>query len=100
MEFKYTPKKTCSTKITFDLDSANIIRDIRFTDGCDGNLKGIAALAEGMDAAELVKKFRGMRCGKKNTSCPDQLAQAIEKAINISVINAGSEPRAYDLGGL
>lgn len=82
MEHNFTPKKTCSTKISFDLDDKNIIRNIRFTDGCDGNLKGISALAEGMDAAELAGKFKGLRCGRKNTSCPDQLAQAIEQAMN------------------
>jgi len=82
MKFEYKPHKTCSTKIVFDLDDDKTIRNIKFTDGCNGNLSGIATLAEGMDAATLAGKLKGTRCGRKNTSCPDQLAQAIEQALH------------------
>jgi uncharacterized protein (TIGR03905 family) len=80
MNFEYKTKGTCSSKITFDLGDEGIISNIRFTDGCNGNLNGISALAESMDAETLKSKFKGIRCGRKKTSCPDQLAIAIEEA--------------------
>ena len=67
--------------ISFDLDNG-IVSDIKFTGGCNGNLKGIAKLAEGMNAEDVIAKLRGIRCGFKTTSCPDQLANAIEYALN------------------
>ena len=81
MRYEYKPKNTCSTKIEFDIDENNKLSKIRFTDGCNGNLSGISALAEGMDATELAGRLKGTRCGRKNTSCPDQFAQAIEQAL-------------------
>jgi uncharacterized protein (TIGR03905 family) len=81
MKHFYKTKNTCSTSITFEIDGGKV-RNIAFTDGCNGNLKGVAALADGMDAQELVKKLKGMRCGRKQTSCPDQLATAVEQAMS------------------
>ncbi|MCL2058281.1 MAG: TIGR03905 family TSCPD domain-containing protein [Oscillospiraceae bacterium] len=81
MKHEYKTKGTCSSKITFDLGDDKKISNIRFTDGCNGNLNGISALADGMDAETLVSKFKGTRCGRKKTSCPDQLATAIEEAL-------------------
>ena len=81
MTYEYKPKNTCSTKIEFKIDDDNKLRNIRFTDGCNGNLSGISALAEGMDAAELAGRLKGTRCGRKNTSCPDQFALAVEQAL-------------------
>lgn len=81
MTYEYKTKGTCSQKITFDLED-NKIKNVNFIGGCHGNLQGIAALVEGMDANEVVTKLSGIRCGWKNTSCPDQLALAVEHAIH------------------
>jgi uncharacterized protein (TIGR03905 family) len=89
MNHRYATKNTCSTAITFELDGGRV-RNIAFTDGCNGNLKGLAVLADGMDAHELVKKLKGLRCGRKHTSCPDQLAAAVEQAL--AGAGAGAEP--------
>jgi uncharacterized protein (TIGR03905 family) len=78
--FEYKPKGTCSTKITFDIKDGKI-RQIAFKDGCEGNLNGISKLAEGMDARQLVSMLKGTRCGRRKTSCPDQLAIAVEQAL-------------------
>jgi uncharacterized protein (TIGR03905 family) len=80
MKHSYATKNTCSTAITFEIDGGKV-RNIAFTDGCNGNLKGLALLADGMDAQELVKKLKGLHCGRKHTSCPDQLAMAVEQAL-------------------
>ena len=75
---EYKTKGTCSTKIHFDITDGKV-HNISFEDGCDGNLKALSILAEGMDAKELVAKLKGIRCGRRKTSCSDQLAQAVEK---------------------
>jgi uncharacterized protein (TIGR03905 family) len=76
--FEYKTKGTCSTKIHFDLAEGKI-HSLSFDDGCEGNLSALGVLLEGMEAAEAVKKLKGLRCGKRKTSCADQLAQAIEQ---------------------
>jgi uncharacterized protein (TIGR03905 family) len=78
--YEYTTQGTCSSRIRFDIRD-NRVCDVAFEGGCNGNLTGISALVEGMDANELVKKLKGVRCGFKQTSCPDQLATAIGLAI-------------------
>ncbi|MDD6202141.1 MAG: TIGR03905 family TSCPD domain-containing protein [Lachnospiraceae bacterium] len=78
---KYQPKGICATAIDVELDG-DIIKSVKFTGGCDGNHKGICALVEGMPAAEAVRRLRGIRCGMRSTSCPDQLAVILEKLIN------------------
>ncbi|MDR2739596.1 MAG: TIGR03905 family TSCPD domain-containing protein [Treponema sp.] len=78
--YEYNTQGTCSTKIRFDIRD-NKVYGLSFTDGCDGNLSGLSLLAEGMEAAELIKRLKGVRCGSKKTSCPDQLARALEKAV-------------------
>lgn len=80
MTYKYRTRGTCSTLITFDINDG-IVSDVRFTGGCNGNLKGIAKLAEGMNAQDIIDRLKGIRCGFKTTSCPDQLASAIESAL-------------------
>lgn len=75
--FTYTPVGTCSRAIEIDIDADGLIADIRFLGGCHGNLQGMSALARGMRPAEVAEKIRGIRCGHKATSCPDQLAQAL-----------------------
>ena len=77
---KYQPKGVCSTYIDIDLDNG-IIQTVSFTGGCNGNLKGISKLVEGMDAKDAIQRLKGIRCGFKSTSCPDQLAQALETMI-------------------
>lgn len=74
--FTYNTKGTCSTIITFDVDDENKLRNVRFLRGCSGNLQGVSKLVEGRDADEVVALLSGIRC-RGNTSCPDQLAQAI-----------------------
>ncbi|MBI5210802.1 MAG: TIGR03905 family TSCPD domain-containing protein [Elusimicrobia bacterium] len=73
----HKPTGTCSSLITIEVDGGRVKR-IEFKDGCSGNTQGIAALAEGMPVWEVVRRLRGIRCGDKKTSCPDQLAQALE----------------------
>lgn len=82
MEYKYKTHGTCSRMITFKIDDDGIVSDIQFEGGCNGNLKGIAKLAEGMKAEDVIEKIKGLKCGLKNTSCPDQFATALEEAIN------------------
>ena len=78
MHKTYKTQGTCSTQIDFDVID-NKIYNVKFTNGCNGNLKGIAALVEGQDIKEVEKKLKGIKCGFKNTSCPDQIAKALEE---------------------
>lgn len=80
MTVTYTPQGTCSRKMTVDVENG-IIRDVRIEGGCDGNLQGISQLVVGMDARRAIKRMKGIRCGFKPTSCPDQLSIALEKAL-------------------
>lgn len=80
MTYEYRTKGTCASKITFSLEDG-VIHDVKFTGGCSGNTQGVAALVEGMDAREAVQRMKGIRCGMKPTSCPDQLAKALEAAL-------------------
>lgn len=80
MTYTYQTKGTCSSQIQFDLDDSRI-HNVKFTGGCNGNLKAIAALIEGMDSNEVIERVKGIRCGFKNTSCADQLALAIQDAV-------------------
>lgn len=83
MTYEYHPVGTCSTAIHFELRE-NRVYNLSFTNGCDGNLKGIAALAEAQDAQALINRLRGIRCKSRPTSCPDQLAQALSQALSPS----------------
>ncbi|MDD4292152.1 MAG: TIGR03905 family TSCPD domain-containing protein [Clostridia bacterium] len=74
---KYTTHGTCSREIEFDIKD-NKICDVRFLGGCNGNLQGISVLVEGMDVDDVIKNLKGIDCGGKGTSCPDQLAKALE----------------------
>jgi uncharacterized protein (TIGR03905 family) len=74
----YKTKGTCSRAITFDIQN-NKVTNVRFEGGCSGNTQGVAALVEGMDIDEAIHRMRGIRCGFKPTSCPDQLAIALEQ---------------------
>lgn len=80
MTYNYRPQGVCARGLSFEIED-NIVKNIEFTGGCSGNTKGVAALAEGMDANELIERLNGIRCGFKSTSCPDQLAKAVAKAL-------------------
>ena len=77
----YSTKGTCSKQIIFDIDSENKIRNVKFIGGCSGNLQGIAMLVRGMSAQEAAERLRGIRCGAKASSCPDQLARGLEQIL-------------------
>ncbi len=79
MTFTYKTRGTCSSQITFDLNG-NVVSNVKFYGGCNGNLKGIANLVEGMTVEEISERLSGVTCGFKSTSCPDQLAKAIVEA--------------------
>ncbi len=73
----YKTKGTCSTNIHFEVEDGKV-KNVSFTGGCNGNLKGISALVEGMKVEDVINKLEGTRCGFKSTSCPDQLAKALK----------------------
>ena len=76
---KYRTKGTCSSSIDIEMDG-NVIKSVIFTGGCNGNLQGISKLVEGMDIDTVIERLDGIHCGMKETSCPDQLANALKKA--------------------
>ena len=81
MEYIYRPKGVCSMQIKFEIDHNNVVKNIRFTGGCNGNLQGVSKLANGKKAEEIITFLEGINCGGKGTSCPDQLARALREAI-------------------
>jgi uncharacterized protein (TIGR03905 family) len=81
--FEYKTRGTCSSKIRFDLRDGRI-HSLSFEDGCNGNLKAISALVEGMETGALIKQLAGIRCGQRETSCADQLARAVAEALRKS----------------
>ena len=78
---KYITSGTCSREIEFEVVDGKV-HDVRFLGGCNGNLKGVGALIEGMEIHEAISRIKGIKCGMKNTSCPDQLALALEQYLN------------------
>ena len=81
MEYSYKTRGTCSREIAFEIEDGKV-KNVQFFGGCNGNLKGIGALVEGMEVAEVIRRVEGIRCGTKVTSCPDQLAQALKAVQN------------------
>ena len=81
MAYSYKTKGTCSQEILFDLREGKV-HDVQFISGCHGNTQGVAALVEGMDVDEVIARLKGIKCGRRPTSCPDQLALALEAARN------------------
>ena len=79
MRYQFPNTGVCSSQVAFDLNDG-IVTNVKFTGGCNGNLQGISRLVEGMDIDEVIARTRGIRCGMKPTSCPDQLARALEQA--------------------
>ena len=78
MHYEHTNKGTCSRSILFDIEDGKV-KNVQYIGGCNGNLKGIGSLVEGMDIDEVIARLEGTICGMKNTSCPDQLAQALKE---------------------
>ncbi len=79
MEYSYKTQGTCSSRIDFDLEG-NVVHNVRFTGGCNGNLKAIGILTDGMTVEEIEEKLKGNTCGFRSTSCADQLAKAVRAA--------------------
>ncbi len=79
MQYTYKTKGTCSREINFEVENGKV-KNVQFIGGCNGNLKGIGALVEGMDVEDVIARVEGIHCGMKATSCPDQLAQALKAA--------------------
>jgi len=79
MQFEYKTKGTCSQYINFEIEDGKL-KNVQYIGGCNGNLKGISSLVEGMDIDEVIARLEGTTCGMKNTSCPDQLATALKEA--------------------
>ena len=79
MQYTYKPRGVCSRAITFELE-AGIVKNVRFSGGCNGNTQGIAALVDGMPIDEVIRRLQHIDCNGKGTSCPDQLANALIQA--------------------
>ena len=78
MTIEYTPRGVCSRKMIIDVEDG-VVKSLKVQGGCDGNLKGISRLVEGMQVSDVIERLDGIRCGFKNTSCPAQLAEALKK---------------------
>ena len=81
MTFDYIPKGVCARKFTIQVEDG-VIQSVKAEGGCNGNLQGISHLVEGMKIDDAISKLKGIRCGFKPTSCPDQLARALEEIKN------------------
>lgn len=81
MTVTFRPQGTCSQEMRVRLSDDNVIEELEVLGGCSGNLQGIAALVRGMPAQEAIAKLKGIRCGFKPTSCPDQLAKGLEREL-------------------
>ncbi len=81
MTIEYTPRGVCSRKMTIEVEDG-VVKQLKVVGGCDGNLKGISRLVEGMRVEDVIERLQDIRCGFKNTSCPAQLAEALKKNIN------------------
>lgn len=80
MHYSYTTHGTCSQQIDFDIDENDVVTNIEFYGGCNGNLKALSKAMDGKTADEIYELFNGITCGYKGTSCSDQLANAVKEA--------------------
>lgn len=80
MQYEYKTKGTCSQRILFEIEDGKV-KNVQFIGGCNGNLQGISKLVEGMAVQDVIERIKGIRCGMKPTSCPDQLATALSEAL-------------------
>ena len=87
MTYTFQPRGVCSQRIEIDVEDG-LVQDVQFTGGCSGNLQGISKLVVGMPAKDAIARLRGIRCGFKPTSCPDQLSIALEKALEAETAGA------------
>lgn len=78
MRFTYKTKEVCSRSIDIEVEN-DVVKSVRFNGGCNGNTQGIAALVQGMQVDDVIERLRSIRCGIRSTSCPDQLAEALEE---------------------
>ena len=78
MEYRYSPEGVCSREMIIEMDG-DIIKSVKIVGGCPGNTVGVSTMVEGKNIDEVIKKLKGIPCGVKGTSCPDQLARALEK---------------------
>lgn len=85
-KFTFYPQGVCSMMIEIELED-DIIKDVVFTGGCNGNLSGISKLIKGMRAEDVIGKLEGTTCGFKDTSCPDQLSKALRQALAQNGVN-------------
>ena len=95
MKYDFSPKGVCPFRLEFELDG-DVVRNIHFEGGCNGNLQAVSILADGMTVDEIKEKLLGIRCGFKDTSCSDQLARAIIKASEKEASEKGGEPVTAD----
>ena len=79
MEYRYKPNGVCSIEMIFDIDENDIVKDLKVIGGCNGNLKGISSLISGMKIDDIIVKLSDIKCGYKDTSCPDQIAKALKE---------------------
>ncbi|MBR1802675.1 MAG: TIGR03905 family TSCPD domain-containing protein [Clostridia bacterium] len=83
MEYKYKTQGVCSTEMIFDIDDNYVVQDLKVIGGCNGNLKGISSLVKGMKVDDIISKLSGIKCGFRQTSCPDQIAKALKEFCKI-----------------
>ena len=81
MTYRFQPRGVCSREMIVEMDEQGIVQSLQVIGGCSGNLQGISALVAGMEAKEVITRLKGIRCGFKDTSCPDQLARNLEKIL-------------------
>ena len=81
MEYRYIPKGVCSQELIFNIEDG-VVKDLKVIGGCSGNLQGISKLIVGLKIDEVIEKLRGIKCGFKSTSCPDQISRALEEYKN------------------
>ena len=81
MVYKFRPQGVCSQEMRVEVDEEGVIREMEVYGGCSGNLQGISALVKGMKAQDAIERLKGIRCGFKSTSCPDQLAKALKESM-------------------
>ena len=81
MMYRFRPRGVCSQEMLVEVDEQGIVQSMQVYGGCSGNLQGISALVKGMPVQEVVQRLKGIRCGFKDTSCPDQLARNLERAL-------------------
>lgn len=85
MEYNYQPKDVCATNIKLNIDG-DVITNVEFTGGCSGNLKAIPILVDGMTVSEIEEKLQGVTCGRRPTSCTDQLSKAVRAAYDEALL--------------